>query len=280
MSDAKNKKDDKIVLLRMEREKCNSGELHASLIWNDIADLDLHVITPSGEHMYFAHKESRCGGWLDRDMNAGGEASKEPIENIFWASSPSGRYRIYVNNYSNKTDPNTVFTDPKRKVPFRVRLKRNNKVEWFDGAVGPSENQTCFEFDHEGSGALGSFVVLPAYNEPKTFAEICTDNNVVYKHGSGYYCLMKKESISEKKDMLLHDTEKDTFIIGLLECRRKLGKPDTGKIDVTKKDVPNGFKLYVQSTSNNRKIPKNTKTLMSVSVRDAIRFRRSDDYKL
>ena len=35
-----------IVRVRMEREGVNTGELHVSLIWNDIADLDLHVITP------------------------------------------------------------------------------------------------------------------------------------------------------------------------------------------------------------------------------------------
>ena len=75
---------DEVVALRMTREGCNGGQLHATLIWNDIADLDLHVITPSGEHMFYGHKESKCGGWLDRDMNVNClEASTEPIENIF-----------------------------------------------------------------------------------------------------------------------------------------------------------------------------------------------------
>ena len=75
-------------------------ELHASLIWNDVADLDLHVITPSGEHMFYGHKESKCGGWLDKDMNVSSkDASLEPIENVFWASSPSGKYKFSVVNF-------------------------------------------------------------------------------------------------------------------------------------------------------------------------------------
>ena len=36
-------KNEEVVLLRMDREGCNSGELHASLIWNDICDLDFPV---------------------------------------------------------------------------------------------------------------------------------------------------------------------------------------------------------------------------------------------
>ena len=116
--------NDEIVRIRMERENVNGGELHITLIWNDIADLDLHVITPSNEHIYYANKESKCGGWLDVDMNRGDTISLEPIENIFWASSPSGMYTVYVHNFCNRTDSNTVFTNPQRKVPFRCRLKR------------------------------------------------------------------------------------------------------------------------------------------------------------
>ena len=36
---------------RMIRENVNSRELHASLIWNDIADLDLHA---------YVHQENIC----------------------------------------------------------------------------------------------------------------------------------------------------------------------------------------------------------------------------
>ena len=90
-----NQLNNNVVQLRMTRENVNNGQLHIALIWNDITDLDLHVITPSKEHIYFGNKESSCGGWLDVDMNAS-NISLEPIENVFWASSPNGEYNIYV----------------------------------------------------------------------------------------------------------------------------------------------------------------------------------------
>lgn len=269
---------DDVLEKRIIREKVNSGELHASLIWNDIADLDLHVVCPSGEHMYFGHKESRCGGWLDVDMNAS-KVSLEPIENIFWASSPSGVYKIYVHNFNNRTDPKTVFIDPKRKVPFRVRLKRNDKIEWFDGEVGPYESQTCFKFNHTGSGALGSYILLPGSSTPKTIKDICVENNVEYKQGDGFYKLIKKENISKLKDLILYNKLNDTFVIGRSECLQILGLQDDNHT-LKPLDILGDYDLYIQSTSATRKIPKETPIIMRSSVRNVLKYRRANDYKL
>jgi hypothetical protein len=271
-----------IVALRMARENVNSGELHVALIWNDIADLDLHVITPSNEHIYYGNRESSCGGWLDVDMNRGAEASLEPIENVFWALSPSGRYKVYVHNFSNKTSATTVFTDPNRRVPFRVRLTKgtapNNTTEWFQGTVGPNENVTCFEFDNVGTGAVGPYVVIPPNDTDATFEELCTKNRVTYKAGNGYYAVKKSEKVSAKKDMIMHDTTTDTFIIGPAECRRLLGLAQATDVTIKPSDIPVNYRLFVQSTSHNRKIPKNTHVLFKVHIREALQHRMSNRY--
>lgn len=269
---------DTVITTRMVRENVNSGEIHVSLIWNDIADLDLHVITPSGEHMYFGHKESSCGGWLDVDMNAS-KVSLEPIENVFWASSPNGHYKVYVKNYNNRTSANTVFTDPLRKVPFRVKLIRNDETKWFEGVVGRGEEVTCFEFDQgNGSGAVGSFIVLPEQNEKLTFEQHCRKNNVTYIKGSGFYCLKKKESISAKKDLILYNTTNDTFVIGRNNVLTELGLACDVKHELKPSDIIANHTLYVQSTSHNRQIPENTKVLIKAPMREVLRFRRSERY--
>lgn len=272
---------DEIIKKRMDRENVNGGELHISLIWNDIADLDLHVITPLGEHLYYGNKESKCGGWLDVDMNRSNDnISLEPIENVFWALSPKGHYKIYVHNFCNRTDNNTVFTDSNRKVPFRVRLKSKNETKWFDGQVGPNENVTCFEYDNDcGSGAIGSYIVLPPHNKDSTFKELCEINNVSYASGHGYYSLQKTEKISKNKSLILHNKDNDTFIVDTLECRKILNLPTDTEVKLTPKDIPLNYRLFVQSTSHNRIIKKNTYVLFKVPIKEALKFRMSDKYK-
>ncbi|MCX7024513.1 MAG: hypothetical protein NT080_07825 [Spirochaetes bacterium] len=135
---------------RLKREGGKSGDVRASLVWNDRNDLDLHVICPSGEEIFYAHKNSACGGELDVDMNVHGESMK-PVENVYWATggAPVGHYRVFVRNYA--------FHMPDRSpTPFRVELSVNGKVQHFEGVArgdGPVSDVPCFEFDYTGRSA-------------------------------------------------------------------------------------------------------------------------------
>jgi hypothetical protein len=107
-------------------------DLRASLIWNNTNDLDLHVITPAGEHIYYGAKQASCGGWLDVDMNVRGETTK-PVENVRWAkgSAKRGRYKVYVRNYAfHEAD--------KKPTPFKVELEIGGTIKHVEGVISPS----------------------------------------------------------------------------------------------------------------------------------------------
>lgn len=106
-------------------------DVRASLIWDNRNDLDLHIMTPAGEHIYYGAKKSACGGWLDVDQNVRGETTK-PVENIRWrkGSAPAGRYRVFVLNYR--------FHEPDQApTRFRVEVEVNGVVKHFEHTISP-----------------------------------------------------------------------------------------------------------------------------------------------
>ncbi len=124
-------------------------DVRASLMWNNRNDLDVHVVTPSGERISFQNKQSRCGGWLDVDMNVRGESLK-PVENVRWkkGEAPAGRYEIRVQNYAfhEKTPTPT---------PYKLELEVNGHIQHFDGVISPNKETvalseqlvTAFDYD-------------------------------------------------------------------------------------------------------------------------------------
>lgn len=95
---------------RLNRENAQTGAVQVSLIWGDVNDIDLHVVPPSKERIFYSHKRSRCRGYLDVDMNVRPPFSKEPVENIFWPknNAPRGDYQIFVDYYSRNGGPKTT----------------------------------------------------------------------------------------------------------------------------------------------------------------------------
>lgn len=73
------------------------GSVKVTLTWDTTGDLDLHVIDPDSEEIYWAHTTSASGGILDVDDTDG-----YGPENIYWPSggAPSGTYTWFVKYYS------------------------------------------------------------------------------------------------------------------------------------------------------------------------------------
>lgn len=75
-----------------------SGEVQVSVSWNAPTDVDLHVIDPSGERIYFANKTSASGGSLDLDSNPACSIDNINNESIHWpeGQAPAGSYDVEV----------------------------------------------------------------------------------------------------------------------------------------------------------------------------------------
>lgn len=86
--------------LVMDRDEpaLGTGDVQVTLRWEGNADIDLHVIDPSGERIFFDEPFAASGGQLDRDVIPCENSQFDPVENVFWPTgqSPNGTYTVEV----------------------------------------------------------------------------------------------------------------------------------------------------------------------------------------
>jgi Ca-activated chloride channel family protein len=132
---------------RLRGAGAKSGDVRVSLLWNNFNDLDLHVIDPFGEEIFYGRKRSQSLGELDVDMNASGRQSEKPVENIYWplGKAPAGHYRVRVKMYANREHRNT---------PFSVEVLNKSEVSAFEGILRyTGELVSVCEFDLRSQAA-------------------------------------------------------------------------------------------------------------------------------
>jgi len=127
-----------------ENVTLGTGDVQITLRWDNFNDLDLHVVDPYGNEIFYASPYSSSGGKLDVDANLDcvGNVTEHGIENIFWptGSAPSGEYTIYVNKYAH-CPPAQVLTK------YKIQLTINGNVSVYEGEVrqvGQKELVTVF----------------------------------------------------------------------------------------------------------------------------------------
>jgi subtilisin-like proprotein convertase family protein len=92
-----------------QRVKAAGGNVSApfrvSLAWYNYDDLDLHVIEPNGNEVYYGNK---CGK-LDVDQNVS-QPVRNAVENVCWTRPLDGKYRVRVHQYSKRESIDVGFT--------------------------------------------------------------------------------------------------------------------------------------------------------------------------
>jgi hypothetical protein len=127
---------------RARREGARTGRVQIILAWDDRNDLDLALLCPSGQRIWFDQR-SACGGTLDVDKNRAGETTTATaVENISFAGEPPrGRYRIEVTNFArNPGGP--------ASSSFRVTLKiEGHPDRTASGTLAAGQTRTVMEFN-------------------------------------------------------------------------------------------------------------------------------------
>lgn len=82
--------------------KVGTGDVQVNVSWDVDTDVDLHVVEPSGEEVYYGNTTSATGGTLDLDSNAGCTLDHKRAENITWPTgkAPTGTYHVIVDSFS------------------------------------------------------------------------------------------------------------------------------------------------------------------------------------
>ncbi|MDE7548957.1 hypothetical protein PY793_13340 [Acetobacter fabarum] len=103
-----------IALRRVRKVGVSGGVLQVILAWNDLNDLDLHVICPDGQRIYFNRRE-HCGGVLRHDANARRKGAlpptNHPVETVAWTTAPPpGLYTVVVDPFAMPAAPTSHFS--------------------------------------------------------------------------------------------------------------------------------------------------------------------------
>jgi hypothetical protein len=125
-----------------------TGSIQVTLGWDNGADVDLYVVDPSGDEIYYneKHRHSGSGGFLDHDARGDcrPEDTQPRIENAYWESArpPPGTYKVDVAYFGPCGDHSKTQAVVSVAIDGRV-------VGVYDYALNPEDRVTVIEFTLE-----------------------------------------------------------------------------------------------------------------------------------
>jgi hypothetical protein len=144
-----------------------TGDVQVTLSWDVDSDVDLHVIDPSGEEIFYANRQAASRGELDLDSNAACDIDGVRNENITWpvGRAPVGRYTVRVDYWDSCGVARTNYT-------VRVNAGGTPQIttgtftgSGDQGGVGSGRTVATFQRNATTTGSL-TFDVVPGESEP------------------------------------------------------------------------------------------------------------------
>jgi hypothetical protein len=159
-------------------QRVGTGGVQVSVSWNSQADVDLYLVEPSGNTIYYGNRSSASGGVLDLDSNAACSPPDLRNENINWPSSspPAGTYTVRVNYWDSCEAASTDWLVTVRVPGQPVRTFTGRFTgDGVGGSVNAGQVVTSFTVSGSGSLVLGDapaapFELLPPF--PTTAAKL------------------------------------------------------------------------------------------------------------
>ena len=131
-----------------------TGKFQVTLSWDNPVDLDLHVVEPSSEEIYYGNKVSSDGGTLDLDSNAACNIDGINNENISFPNTnqppPPGQYTV-------RTDFYQACGMPPQGANYTVTTRVCGNVNTFTGSFAPGDAD---------SGGAGSGRTITSFTYP------------------------------------------------------------------------------------------------------------------
>lgn len=140
------------------------GGVQVTLTWDVNSDLDLHVIEPSGERIFYRNTSSATGGALDLDSNAGCRIDGIRAENIRWppGAAPPGEYRVQVHEWASCRTSSSNYV---------VRIRNGTSVQTYSGTISGGSRVEVASF----TVGVSEPVPMPFPVTPESPAGVCID---------------------------------------------------------------------------------------------------------
>jgi len=140
------------------------GDFRASLSWFNYDDLDLHLYTPKGGHIYFREKMCRRTGLkLDVDMNAGGRGTRKAVENIFVSDRKhlvEGTYKLVVDQFQRRESIDVGFVVEIEFLGEIMSFKYDTRVDY-------NVVVATFNYSHDKGIVIDKNYSLPLSSDSK-----------------------------------------------------------------------------------------------------------------
>lgn len=148
-----------------------SGILRCSISWFNKDDLDIHVIEPNGNHIYYCNAKviQPSSGLLDVDMNADGTFVRNAVENVVWTSLRDmleGKYKVYINNYTPRETTN---------IGFIVEIEYDKAIHQFHYNKRVTKDVVVAEFEFSRKGGIKFLETIPSTQASKDIWNIKTN---------------------------------------------------------------------------------------------------------